>query len=181
MTTLTFQSPCPYCEGTKYDVRATIITCLDCGTIWGRVNGAWVLDTDSVPTDKRHLVTNPPASWNPSVSVHGDCWQRFCPPEKGLAIVLDWQAAARTGDLTAWYVTGAALFVAMGGALVGSIVCFIVGSWGPAVGLLVAFPPLLFGCRKATAKAYRAIDRIEKARNLLSLNGIPLKPAPPRD
>lgn len=35
---------CPTCElcGGELDIKATMIGCRSCGTVWGRCNGAWV-------------------------------------------------------------------------------------------------------------------------------------------
>jgi hypothetical protein len=42
--------PCE-CGSTQYDLSATLIACKRCGRLWGRVNGARVLDPDSVPAE----------------------------------------------------------------------------------------------------------------------------------
>lgn len=37
------------CGAVEWQMSATLIGCKRCGRHWGRVNGAWVLDGDSVP------------------------------------------------------------------------------------------------------------------------------------
>lgn len=46
---------CEYCGGTNWNVTATLIGCRGCGVIYGRVNGGWVLDLDTVPWRKYDL------------------------------------------------------------------------------------------------------------------------------
>ena len=40
---------CPYCAESTYDVAATLIVCVGCGATWGRVNGFWVVDKETIP------------------------------------------------------------------------------------------------------------------------------------
>jgi hypothetical protein len=37
------------CGAEDWQTSATLISCKRCGRVWGRVNGRWVLDPDSVP------------------------------------------------------------------------------------------------------------------------------------
>lgn len=46
---------CEYCGSTNWDVTATLIGCRGCGVVYGRVNGGWVLDLDTVPWRKYDL------------------------------------------------------------------------------------------------------------------------------
>ena len=40
---------CEFCGSLEHEATATLIKCLGCGRVWGRVNGAWVLDPSSMP------------------------------------------------------------------------------------------------------------------------------------
>lgn len=40
--------PCEFCNCTRWTITATMIACKGCGALYGRVNGSWVLDPDSV-------------------------------------------------------------------------------------------------------------------------------------
>jgi hypothetical protein len=41
--------PCEYCGGTTWTITATLIQCDGCCVLYGRCNGRWVLDPDTVP------------------------------------------------------------------------------------------------------------------------------------
>lgn len=41
--------PCEYCGSVEYDISATLIVCADCGATYGRCNGEWRLDPDTIP------------------------------------------------------------------------------------------------------------------------------------
>lgn len=43
--------PCE-CGAVDWRVTTTLIECNGCGRIWGRVNGQWVIDPESVPKPK---------------------------------------------------------------------------------------------------------------------------------
>lgn len=45
--------PCEYCGSTSWNITATLIGCYGCGVVYGRVNGAWVLDPDTMPGSGR--------------------------------------------------------------------------------------------------------------------------------
>lgn len=46
---------CEYCGAKDWNITATLIGCHGCGVVYGRVNGAWVLDLDTVPWRKYDL------------------------------------------------------------------------------------------------------------------------------
>lgn len=53
MNQLSFTDPdetCEFCGGVEYYISATMIQCMQCLVIWGRVNGVWVPDPLTVPT-----------------------------------------------------------------------------------------------------------------------------------
>lgn len=41
--------PCEYCGSTQWAITATLIGCQCCGVVYGRANGVWVLDPDTLP------------------------------------------------------------------------------------------------------------------------------------
>lgn len=47
--------PCEYCGAKDWNITATLIGCHGCGVVYGRVNGAWVLDPDTVPRGAREM------------------------------------------------------------------------------------------------------------------------------
>jgi len=37
---------CEFCGNVEYEISATLITCTRCGSTYGRVNGAWKVDSE---------------------------------------------------------------------------------------------------------------------------------------
>jgi len=42
---------CEYCGCEEWRVSSTLIQCAGCETVWGRVNGQWVVDPETMPVD----------------------------------------------------------------------------------------------------------------------------------
>lgn len=41
--------PCDYCEGRRWEISATLIRCATCGVLYGRCDGLWRVDPDTIP------------------------------------------------------------------------------------------------------------------------------------
>lgn len=76
------------CEcGGCLDIKATLIGCRSCGTVWGRVNGAWVEDPGEGGEEAQGIpekATNPPIDSPRGVAgdrceVGNECGRAGCP------------------------------------------------------------------------------------------------------
>lgn len=79
----------PKCElcGGDIDLKATMIGCRKCGTVWGRCNGAWV--------EVRGDHVDPPPSPGSVPALYADCTQpvsvdgMFCPDCDGVGRIAE--------------------------------------------------------------------------------------------
>ena len=50
---------CEFCGNIEYDISATLITCTRCRATYGRVNGLWIIDAETIPKDSTRLTDDP--------------------------------------------------------------------------------------------------------------------------
>lgn len=46
------KSPCEFCNSVNFEISATLISCCGCGVTYGRCNGLWRIDHDTVSVDQ---------------------------------------------------------------------------------------------------------------------------------